>query len=137
MGCTDTREFAARPLLRFDATVALVARCRGRRYPTAAPTDYKSDEFAKRECTVMDAQTNEAHAELVGDLLFGAGAIAGFLTALGLPTTEDHVYYARKRRSLPIGRYNKHLCASKKKLTKAVHAIINATADEPLQKRED
>jgi hypothetical protein len=35
-----------------------------------------------------------------------------------LPTTEDHVYHARKRRSLPIGRYNKHLCASKKKLSK-------------------
>jgi hypothetical protein len=84
----------------------------------------------------MDTQKNEADAELIGDLLFGADAIAGFLTALGLPTTEDHVYYARKRRSLPIGRFNKHLCASKKKLTKAVHAIINATANEPLRKAD-
>jgi hypothetical protein len=74
----------------------------------------------------MDVQTHsEAHAELVGDLLFGADMIAEFLTSLGLPTTTDNVYYARKRKSLPIGRYNKHLCASKRKLARAVHAIIN------------
>ena len=74
----------------------------------------------------MDVQTHsEAHTELVGDLLFGADMIAEFLTSLGLPTTADNVYYAKKRKSLPIGRYNKHLCASKRKLTRAVHAIIN------------
>lgn len=74
----------------------------------------------------MDAQTqSEAHAELIGDLLFGADMIADFLTSLGLPTTANHVYYAKKRHSLPIGRYNKHLCASKRKLTRAVHAMVN------------
>jgi hypothetical protein len=66
---------------------------------------------------------SEAQAELAADFLYGANAIAAFLTSLGLPTDEQQVYYAHKKRRLPIGRYSKYLIASKRKLVRAVQAL--------------
>jgi hypothetical protein len=73
----------------------------------------------------MDAQT-EVHAELADDFLFGAGSIAAFLTDIGLPTTVNGVYYAFKRKSLPIGKYGKCLISSKQKLTRTVQGLVSA-----------
>jgi hypothetical protein len=71
----------------------------------------------------MDAHT-EPQPELAGDFLFGADKIAAFLTSLGLPTTEAQVYYAHKVGRLPIGRYSKYLISSKRKLVRAVQALV-------------
>jgi hypothetical protein len=71
----------------------------------------------------MDAHT-EPQPDLAGDLLVGAALIAAFLTSLGLPTNEQQVYYAHKTGRLPIGRYSKYLIGSKRKLTRAVQALV-------------
>jgi hypothetical protein len=71
----------------------------------------------------MDAYT-EPQSELAGDFLFGADAIAAYLTSLGLPTNEQQVYYAHKIGRLPIGRFSKYLIASKRKLLRAVQALV-------------
>jgi hypothetical protein len=71
----------------------------------------------------MGAQT-EMQAEMAEDFLFGADAIAAFLTSLGLPTNEQQVYYAHKIGRLPIGRYSKYLISSKRKLTRAVQELV-------------
>jgi hypothetical protein len=76
----------------------------------------------------MDARN--AHTEtqpdpdLADDFLFGADAIAAYLTSIGLPTNEQQVYYAHKIGRLPIGRYSKYLISSKRKLTRAVQALV-------------
>jgi len=49
--------------------------------------------------------------------------IADYLTSLGLPTTASNVNYAHKCRRLPIGKYSKHLVASKK-LARAVQELV-------------
>jgi hypothetical protein len=121
------------PLLHLAALAAMLAAVR---FTTSAATDYKSRDIRKRSYTIMDTQT-EIRAELADDFLFGAEVIAVFMTDIGLPTTVNGIYYAYKKRSLPIGKYGKCLISSKKKLTRAVQAIINATADEPLRKREN
>jgi hypothetical protein len=72
----------------------------------------------------MDARNNDTQAELADDFLFGAEMIAIFMTDIGLPTTVNGIYYAYKKRSLPIGKYGKCLIASRKKLTRTVQALV-------------
>ena len=74
----------------------------------------------------MDARNNETQAELADDFLFGAESISVFLTSIGLPTTVNGIYYAYKKRSLPIGKYGKCLIASRKKLTRTVQGLVSA-----------
>ena len=74
----------------------------------------------------MDARNahTETQPEFADDFLFGADAIAAYLTSIGLPTNEQQVYYAHKIGRLPIGRYSKYLISSKRKLTRAVQALV-------------
>ena len=58
-----------------------------------------------------------------GDLLVGAKQIAAYITALGIPTDEDDVYYARRAKKLPIGKYGAELIASKTKLNRYTEKI--------------
>jgi hypothetical protein len=77
----------------------------------------------------MDAYT-EPQSEWVGDFLLGADAIAAFLTSIGLPTVPQQVYYARKIHRLPIGRYSRYLIASKRKLIRAVQALVSIRGNQ-------
>jgi hypothetical protein len=66
---------------------------------------------------------------LADDLLFGADAIALFLSELtGQPVTADQIYYGASNRSkvrLPVGRYGKLLAGSKKRLTRHVREAVS------------
>ena len=68
-------------------------------------------------------QHDERDKRLAGDALVGAKQIAEFITSLGVPTDEDDVYYARRAKKLPIGKYGAELIASKTKLTRYVDKI--------------
>jgi hypothetical protein len=59
--------------------------------------------------------------ERVGaDLLIGAEAIGAEMNM-----TEGEVYYAKRMKLLPIGKWGKHLIASRRKLRRAAQAITS------------
>jgi hypothetical protein len=62
---------------------------------------------------------------LAGDLLFGAPAIAEYLTGLGRPTDTTGVYYLRRAGDWPIGADGSRLIASKKRLTRHLEKITS------------
>jgi hypothetical protein len=65
---------------------------------------------------------NAPPSDRVGDdLLVGAPAIA---REMGM--NEREVYYARKRKLLPIGKFGKLLIASKTKLRRAARALTES-----------
>jgi hypothetical protein len=67
--------------------------------------------------------------DAAGDLLRGAQAIAAFLRAEGLTdVTESQIYYFARVQKLPIGRWNKELIASKKRLSRDLRRAALATA---------
>jgi hypothetical protein len=59
------------------------------------------------------ANTPDDHNEpLEDDVLLGARRIAGHLTDIfGVPVDETSVYYAHRRKKLPIGKYGAQLIA--------------------------
>jgi hypothetical protein len=67
--------------------------------------------------------TNQHDDGPAGDLLVGAKQIAEYITSLGIPTDEDDVYYARRAKKLPIGKYGAELIASKTKLNRHADKI--------------
>jgi hypothetical protein len=66
---------------------------------------------------------NQQNDGPAGDLLVGAKQIAAFITSLGIPTTEDDVYYAVRAKKLPIGKYGADLIGSKTRLKRHTDKI--------------
>jgi hypothetical protein len=72
----------------------------------------------------MENDPNQSsHQERVGDdLLIGAAAIGAELNM-----SESEVCYVHKKQQLPIGKWGKHLIASRRRLRRAAAALTSAT----------
>ena len=68
-------------------------------------------------------------SQLHAGFLVGAAAIANKLKQLGIIAEDDEnarekVYYAARKKKLPIGRYGKSLIASSEKLEQAAQKLV-------------
>jgi hypothetical protein len=72
-------------------------------------------------------QQDDVDERLASDLLVGATRIAEHISVLtGEPIDRDDVYYFRKARKWPIGKYGAELIASRKKLNRHAQKLTAA-----------
>jgi hypothetical protein len=61
-----------------------------------------------------------------GDILRGGGSILAYVRSLSSDEDwdMDDIYYAKRSGKLPIGNYGKDLISSKKKIARALNALV-------------
>jgi hypothetical protein len=67
---------------------------------------------------------SEINERLAADLLIGAEDIRAHLKLLGIEMELDGVYYAHKKKKLPISKFGNQLISTRSKITRHIQNLV-------------